>query len=482
MSENGEQLTPEDALTPEEAIVPDLGEEVQDALEVHLDERAQARNALIYASLTSLIYLAAPTLYVGFVQAALGEKLEVSKAMANFPSTAYLIMAPFAMIYAWLVPQMRLLKTSIAGAFVAQGIGAAVVTTTLILPTPAWMRMGSVILHAVIVGCANGVIWSFNWEALARGVSEARRDRAFRLAFGVGPLFAVVGSAAAQLILTNKVFGVETPEVIKLAFPYNFAILFGASVPVMLLAAYLARLYTIPMPRTEVQRKPFVTAIFGGIGRFFSYRLIAIACVTYLMLYAAHMIQNNIVLATESKVGVPSEQLVGYQSMFRFGCKMLAGFLLAWWLARRGPRSCMFLTGLLDIAAVLWVIFAPGYWFLFAFGLNGAGELFGVYYPNYVVCCSPKSQVRRNMAFVMLIQTPVGFAPTLFGWLADTVERTSNEWTGLVTTYVVAGVIMVLTLALVATLPARPHPRPEDLEAADLEAAAAEAGEGAETA
>ena len=34
----------------------------------------------------------------------------------------------------------------------------------------------------------------------------------------------------------------------------------------------------------------------------------------------------------------------------------------------------------------------PGPWFLLAFGLLGAGELYGVYFPNYILCCSPKAQ------------------------------------------------------------------------------------------
>jgi len=457
--------------TPEEAPAEqgpgeELKREAEHAGDVDLDIRLQTRNALIFGALVSLIYLAAPTLYVGFVQAALGEKLEVSKAMANFPSTAYLVMAPFAMIWAWLFPQLRQLKMSISLGFLAQAVGATVVTLALVLPAPNWVRMGTVILHAVIVGCANGVIWSFNWEALARGLAESRRGKAFQFAYGFGPIFAVVGSAGAQLFLTNKIFGWMPPFWREVSFPLNFAILYGASVPIMLLAAYLARLYVFPMPKVEGERKPFVAAIFGGMGRFFSYRLITIACITYLMLYGAHMIQNNFVLVTHDKVGLEAQQLVGYQSMIRFGCKVLAGFLLAWWLTRTGPRSCMFLTGLLDIASVLWVIFAPGYWFLLAFGLNGAGELFGVYYPNYVVCCSPKSQVRRNMAFVMLIQTPVGLTPTLFGKMADKWGLMSSFWTALA--------IMALTLLIVAMLSPRPHPRPEDLEAADLEEATAE--------
>jgi MFS family permease len=101
---------------------------------------------------------------------------------------------------------------------------------------------------------------------------------------------------------------------------------------------------------------------------------------------------------------------------------------------------------------------------LVAFGFNGAGELMGCYYPYYVLCLSPKSQMRRNMAFVMLLSAPVGLAPALFGFISDTCSLTASFW--------VALAIMIIALILVAsTLPARPRPRPEDLETADLERA-----------
>ena len=75
------------------------------------------------------------------------------------------------------------------------------------------------------------------------------------------------------------------------------------------------------------------------------------------------------------------------------------------------------------ICGVVWILIAPlfglGLLFLIAFGFNGAGELMGAYYPYYVLCLSPKSQMRRNMAFVMLLSAPVGFAPALYGAISD---------------------------------------------------------------
>ncbi len=439
------------------------GDAAPDALEVHLSPQLQARNSLIYATLVSLIYLAAPVLYVGFVQAALCERLEASKMVSNLPTTAYLGLAAFPILIAWLVPQVKWLKLTLCVSYAVIAALGAMVTAVLLLDTPNWLRITALVAHGAILGCANGVVWTFNWEALGRGVSEARRGRAFTLAYGIGPVFAVIGSLGSQLLLTNKLFGWHPTWWWEIAYPYNFALLFGASVPIMALAAILSYLYVIPLPRQEAERRPFGETVFGGLGQFFSYRLILIACIAYLLIYSGHSVQNNMSLFSKEAVDVPAEQLVGYQNALRFACKVLAGFLLGWILTRTNPRAGLFVTGILDIASVLWVLFVPGMWFLLAFGLNGAGELFGVYFPNYVVCCSPKSKIRRNMAFVMLIQTPVAFAPVLFGRIADLWGLRSSFW--------VAVAILVFVMVLVAVaLPARPRPRAEDLEAADLEA------------
>ena len=42
-------------------------------------------------------------------------------------------------------------------------------------------------------------------------------------------------------------------------------------------------------------------------------------------------------------------------------------------------------TGALCLAGIVWAIAAPSSWFLLSFGLMGAGELYGTYYPNYIM-------------------------------------------------------------------------------------------------
>ena len=252
------------------------------------------------------------------------------------------------------------------------------------------------------------------------------------------------------------------------SYPLNYAILYGATLPLMLLAAVLANCYVVPLPAVEVQREPFLKGIFGGFGRFLSNRLIVVACIAFLLVASGIMIQNNMVFFTR-EVGwigrgrlrrIPERPAIRVQSARRSGAGLdpqthqsayepLRDHAVGHRRRRvdpRAPSGC----------------FGPSLLFMVAFGLNGAGELMGHYYPYYVFCLSPKSQMRRNIALVTLINMPVAFSPALFGLISDRWNLTASFWAALA--------MMVVALVLVAgVLPARPRPRAEDLEAADLE-------------
>jgi MFS family permease len=103
-------------------------------------------------------------------------------------------------------------------------------------------------------------------------------------------------------------------------------------------------------------------------------------------------------------------------------------------------------------------------WFLLSFGLMGAGELFGVYYPNYILRCSPKEKMRRNMAFTSMLNMPSGFAPLLFGFIADTVgAATDNKRFGFQVSFLTAAAFLVAALLIVQLmLPPRPQPQEPD--------------------
>ncbi|MFV1966386.1 MAG: MFS transporter [Pirellulaceae bacterium] len=443
------------------------GTETETAVEVNLEDHLQRRNIVLYVFKWCLIYLAAPVLYIGFVQAGLCKRLGASDFVANLPSSAYLLLAAFPMIMAWAIPQVRYLKLVMTIGYIISAAMCAITAAVLWIPMPDWLRIAVVIAHAAVVACSSGTAWVFEWEFLGRGLSESRRGPMFAVAYGVGPIFAVVGSLGAQLIIHHEIFGWTPSFWREIPYPVNYTVLYAAAVPLVLLVALTVSRYVVPLPAVDFQRKPFLSGVFGGFGRFISHPIILVACIAYLLMYSGNMIQNNMVLYTREAIGLAEDAFVGYQLAIRFGCKVLAGLLLGWVLSRTNPRMNLFLTALLLICSILWILmakplFGAGLLFLLAFGLNGAGELMGVYYPYYVLCLSPKSQMRRNMAFVTLLSAPVGFAPALYGAISDRWSLTASFWAAL-------AVMACAVILVVCVLPARPRPRPEDLEAVDLE-------------
>ena len=105
----------------------------------------------------------------------------------------------------------------------------------------------------------------------------------------------------------------------------------------------------------------------------------------------------------------------------------------------------------------------PGKRFLISFGILGAGELFGAYFPNYILCCSVKSKMRRNLAFASLITMPVGIAPLLYGQIADAFGSVGGERFGFQMSFIAALTMLVVAIALVLIFLPR-HPKPADLD------------------
>ena len=75
-------------------------------MELHLpNSRLDRRNGNLFSYSYLLIFLAAPVLYVGVVQAALCDRLEASATVANLPAASAYFLGNFApIIFAWLLP------------------------------------------------------------------------------------------------------------------------------------------------------------------------------------------------------------------------------------------------------------------------------------------------------------------------------------------------------------------------------------------
>jgi len=82
-------------------------------------------------------------------------------------------------------------------------------------------------------------------------------------------------------------------------------------------------------------------------------------------------------------------------------------------------RAPVIATVVLALAAVLWGWTVPGTLYLFTFALMGAGELGGVYFPNYVLATSKASDGARNISLLQLTNLPLCLAPVIYGQLAD---------------------------------------------------------------
>src|SRR5271168_5232219 len=92
-----------------------------------LEPRLPTQNLIIFASLSSLTFLAAPVINIDFIPAALCKRLHTSDTIANLPSTVYLAMAWFPIVIAWLIPQARLLKTTMSAAYGIMALANAIV-------------------------------------------------------------------------------------------------------------------------------------------------------------------------------------------------------------------------------------------------------------------------------------------------------------------------------------------------------------------
>lgn len=426
-----------------------------------LSEREQTRNIIIFASTQALLYLVAPIVYVGLVQAALLDKLGASKSLSNVPLALAHCVAIVPVLVAWFIPYVRHLKTVICYGYLLYAGTGAIVVGALCLQKPTFV-IPAVLLHALAVGAASGTIAAFGWEAVGRCISERRRGQALALAFGCGPVLAVIGSLGTQFVLEG---GLGTSPVAGLGFRWDFAVLYGATIPATILAAFLATKYIIPQPNVELVRKPFFDGVFGGFLDYFHTRWLVTAVIAYLLVYSGQNILPTITLYTETAIGADPKDYVGYQQALRFGCKFLAGLFLGWLVMRLHPKAGLLATTFMCLAGVLWAFLSAGKYFLLSFGFLGAGELFGVYFSNYILSCSAKSKIRRNLAFTSLCLTPVGFVAVIYGRIVDRFASAGNEELGFYVSFSTSFALFVASIAVIVFgLTRRPQPVEDDGE------------------
>ena len=438
---------PSEVLPPQETAPGSLRDQASAREVCPLGLRQQNWNLARFAAHIGLIYLAAPVLYVGNVDAILLNKLGYSDKVANLPTAAFMwTTAPFLVLFTWYFCQVRMLKPVLVTSYAVIAASGLIVAAGLLQPHSNWV-VAALVVHAMLMGWCLGIVNLFEWEILARGVAERRRGVALSIAFGLGPILAVLSSFGTQLLLDGNLGPISVE---KLRFPWDFFALFGISVLIMGLPAISAARYVIPIPPNEITREPLISGVLGGFGDFVKNRLLMLTSIAFLLMFlCSNGILPSVVLYTKDVLGEEPQKYAGYQLALRFGFKAVAGLLLGWMLVRTHPRAGLATTTLLCLAGLVWALLVHGSWFLVSFGILGAGELYYVYYQNYLISCSPTSMVRRNLAYASLLVLPVTLAPVMFGLISDTY--------GLRSSIKMAAVLLVGTIIFVQlALPRRP--------------------------
>lgn len=374
-----------------------------------VDPAVDHRNGNIFALTQLLTYFSAPVLYVGVVQAAFCDKLGASATVSNLPNSTYLLGAVFPLFCAYLLPA-RLDRKVVKAGYAIIAATMLLVCAVVFLPTPAWLRITAVIGQGLLLGIVNSVVNLYLLKCLARGTSDAGRARALKYAFGLGPVAAVLGSLAAQLLLAEKLPG--------LVYPYNFGVLYLFALPCMALCALLMRGFVLG-EAAEERAQSFFDFLRRSARSFVADGRLVVAWIAYLLWYCTLGGLTNLSLYTREAVGRSPLELAGLIMALRFGFKAVAGFGLGSVSARFGARPAMFLTVVLVGLGMAWPFVSSGYGYLVAFGLMGAGELGGVYFVNYVISVSTPAHTTRNLALLALVGPVSSFAPALHGHLTD---------------------------------------------------------------
>ncbi|MBM3803770.1 MAG: MFS transporter [Acidimicrobiia bacterium] len=395
------------------------------------------RNAIIFFVSYLLIYFAAPVVYVDVVQAALCDRLGASATIANLPSAAYFFGSFAPIFFSWLIPH-RLERAAVVWSNAIGSVLMAVVCATLFFPLANSIRIAAVVGQGLILGLSGSVSQVFMLQCVGRGTTMEGRVRAWKLAYGLGPIAAVAGSLTAQFILNRGL-----PF---LPYPYDFAALYFIGVPCLGGVALLSRGYELVLVEDETGRAPFLRYLAGAVKSYLAVRPLVYLWFAYVLWYSTLMAMPNLSLYTRQALKRDPAELSGLMMALRFGFKSLGGFALGALNLRRGIGAPITTTILLVGGALVWAWFVPGYPYLLTFGMMGAGELGGAYIPQYALAVSPSELGPSNLSILTLATPVASISPVLHGVLTDLFGFKASFAFGIATA--------LLALWLVTRLPA----------------------------
>lgn len=445
----------------------------------------QRRNLILFAlSIGIGNYLAAPALYVGVMHAGLCERLGADKATSNLPATLFFAMTAMPAFFAWASPGVSTLKRNLTLCYLACAVILTAVAASLLMELPNAVKVGMIILQGGVVGAVMPAATAYLWEAVGRGTDDSRRWLAMLMAFGGGPLLAVIGSFSQSALVGGPFLFWEFSG---LKYPWGYVVLFGMGVPMLFLAIFLGRALVIPPPVEEPRREPvaqvrgllaglplmmltifclflaglppqvweklgissdmivFQSVVLRTVGyscgvlatlafiyhyrSILSQRLVLIATIVTLLVYCGNMIPSNMNLYSQEALGDAPALSGGQQNALRFAFKFVAGLCYGVLLAKTNPRFGILTTSFVFLLAPIWAIFATGTPYYIAFGIYGAGELVGAYAPSYLVSASRKEDLRKTTAFMTMLMAPAAPVGYLYGSIVDLSIK--SEWTAL---------------------------------------------------
>jgi len=406
-----------------------------------LTQRQELVNGLCFGIIASIFYLAAPVIYVDVVHAALCDRLGASKTVANLPTTMGAVFGIIPLFVVWRFSYTRLLKPVLATVYLVGAVACLIVPFALLSGAPPGLAIAATVLQGGITRAVSGISAPFLWETFVRGTSEGVRGKTLSITYGIGPLFAVASSLFGVQWMMNS-------ELPFLQYPYNFSFLFLAASLLMFAIAFVASRFHVSMVQAVTTREPIDTFLLGGFKTFFTSRILLTLVVIYFLVQAGFYAANNASLNVREVLGVEPEKMSGLINALRFGAKAIAGVILGLLLARYGARAPLLGAGGFILAASIWTVLAGGYAYLLAFGLFGAGELYGLYGPHYVAVSSRHDRMKRNLAIFGLLG--------VFGLLTALVHGFVADMFGMGASMGLAIGAAAGAVALVVALPARP--------------------------
>jgi MFS family permease len=318
----------------------------------------------------------------------------------------------------------------------AQGL----VALALLLPVAAGWKIGLVVVQSLLLGLLNTIQQMYLMQCLGRGTTEEGRARSLKLTFTFGPIAAVAGSLIAQLVLRGGIPG--------LTFPRDFALLYFIGVPCSALTAWYCGRFELE-PLEDEPRSSYFSYTWESIRHFLRDRPMACLWLGYLFWYATLQGFSNVSLFARHALGREPAAFAGVMMAIQFGTKAVAGYLIGMLYARQGVRApliaCVAVLGL----GMLWAWNVPGYLYLAAFALMGAGQLGGTYFPN-VLLSWKKGDAARYMAVLNLAGMAAALAPTVHGFITD-------HW-GFGASFVLGTATAAAAMAAVLLIPAPPRP------------------------